>query len=291
MRSNNLKRHTKVHIIHTIEDQSENSEEICCDIVNDIIDKMFDQEDVNHPTMKRKLSDDNDDQSTIKRKCNEIDVEALEKMLKEETSEYNRKIDLGKAIEKILEKGEVKQAALSKDMQEALELYRNDYDDFDLYKDTVLHPWQQELLEKINEKSDRQIFWIVGKKTNEGKSYFQKYVKAMHGTNRVATGINLKTKSANICQSLRKHSLATVDIFLFNLGKSKKNFENVNYEMLEDLKDGDAFAEKYDSQKLKIKTPNVVMVFSNHFPETEELAVDRWKLFSIVDNQLKEKRN
>ena len=61
--------------------------------------------------------------------------------------------------------------------------------------------------------------------------------------------------------------------------------------MLEDLKDGDAFAEKYDSQKLKIKTPNVVMVFSNHFPETEELAVDRWKLFSIVDNQLKEKRN
>ena len=61
MRSNNLKRHTKVHIIHTIEDQSENSEEICCDIVNDIINKMFDQEDVNHPTMKRKLSDDNDD--------------------------------------------------------------------------------------------------------------------------------------------------------------------------------------------------------------------------------------
>ena len=176
-------------------------------------------------------------------------------------------------------------------MQEALDLYRNDYDDFDLYKDTVLHPWQQELLEKINEKSDRQIFWIVGKKTNEGKSYFQKYVKAMYGTNRVATGINLKTKSANICQSLRKHSLAKRDIFLFNLGKSKKNFENVNYEMLEDLKDGDAFAEKYDSQKLKIKTPNVVMVFSNHFPETEELAVDRWKLFSIVDNQLKEKRN
>ena len=70
--------------------------------MNDIIDKMFDQEDVNHPTMKRKLSDDNDDQSTIKRKCNEIDVEALEKMLKEETSEYDRKIYLGKAIEKIL---------------------------------------------------------------------------------------------------------------------------------------------------------------------------------------------
>ena len=58
--------------------------------------------------------------------------------------------------------------------------------------------------------------------------------------------------------------------------------------MLEALKDGDAFAEKYDSQKLKIKTPNVVMVFSNHFPETKELAIDRWKVFTIEDNILVE---
>merc|ERR1712236_90555 len=105
-----------------------------------------------------------------------------------------------------------------------------------------------------------------------GKSYFQKYIKGMFGTSRVVSGRNLKTGSKNICQSLRKHPLATADIFLFNLGKSKKNFENVNYEMLETLKDGDAFADKYDSEKLKIKTPNVVMVFSNHFPEIKELA-------------------
>ena len=110
----------------------------------------------------------------------------------------------------------------------------------------------------------------------------------MYGTSRVVSGINLKTGSKHICQSLRKYPLATADIFLFNLGKSKKNFENVNYEMLEDLKDGDAFAEKYDSQKLKIKTPNIVMVFSNHFPETNELATNRWKVFTIEDNILVE---
>ena len=108
----------------------------------------------------------------------------------------------------------------------------------------------------------------------------------MFGTRHVVSGINLKTSSKNICQSLRKHPLATADIFLFNLGKSKKNFENVNYEMLEDLKDGDAFAEKYDSQKLKIKTPNVVMVFSNHRPQPGELALNRWKVFDIVDDHL-----
>ena len=135
----------------------------------------------------------------------------------------------------------------------------------------------------------REVIWVVGEKTDEGKSYFQKYIKAVFGTPRVVSGINLKTSSKNICQSLRKYQLATVDIFLFNLGKSLKKYEEVNYELLEDLKDGDAFAEKYDSQKLKIKTPNVVMVFSNYNPQAKELATDRWQVFHIVNEELEER--
>ena len=73
---------------------------------------------------------------------------------------------------------------------------------------------------------------FLEKKTNEGKNYFHKYIKAMYGTSRVVSGVNLKTGTKNIFQSLRQAPLATTDIFLFNLGKSKKNFENVNYEML-----------------------------------------------------------
>ena len=288
----------KVHIkFSPCEDQNE---QICQDIVMEIEDEVFTQEgsaterkhdgEHDHPTRKRKLDEDvtEDNQPTSKIKCKEnmINIDALRKSMEEQTAEYDRKLALGKAVDTILGEGEVKQSALSKDLQEALDLYRNEDEDYDLYKDTELYKWQQELLEKINKKSDREVFWIVGEKTNEGKSFFQKYVKAMFGTSRVVSGINLKTSSKNICQSLRKHPLATADIFLFNLGKSKKNFENVNYEMLEDLKDGDAFAEKYDSQKLKIKTPNVVMVFSNHRPQPGELALNRWKVFDIVDDHL-----
>ena len=53
-----------------------------------------------------------------------------------------------------------------------------------------------------------------------------------------------KASVENICHALSKHPLASADIFLLNLDKSKKNFKNVNYEVLEDLK------EKYDSQNL-----------------------------------------
>ena len=71
----------------------------------------------------------NENQNTTKRKCNEMDinddVDALEKMLEEQTAKYDCKIDLGKRLKQILTKGEVKQAALSKDIQDALNLYRN----------------------------------------------------------------------------------------------------------------------------------------------------------------------
>ena len=68
-------------------------------------------------------------QPSKKRKFNEIDDEALEKMLEEQTVEYDRKIAfkiaLGKGVDEILGRGKVKQAALSKDMQGALCLYRH----------------------------------------------------------------------------------------------------------------------------------------------------------------------
>ena len=34
-------RNMKIHIVHTVGDQSENNEQICKDVVNDIVDKMF----------------------------------------------------------------------------------------------------------------------------------------------------------------------------------------------------------------------------------------------------------
>ena len=41
--------------------------------------------------------------------------------------------------------------------------------------------------------------------------------------------------------------LATADIFLFNIGKYVDTFTEINYEMLESLKDGELFSSKYDS--------------------------------------------
>merc|ERR1712030_211988 len=111
---------------------------------NDIVDKMFMQEnstlEITHEeqhdqaTLKRKLTDDGNN-TTAKRKLDEdgnntttknklggdeLDLDALRKTLKEQTTEYKRKLCLGEKVYKILGEGEVMQGALLKDMQEAL---------------------------------------------------------------------------------------------------------------------------------------------------------------------------
>ena len=62
-------------------------------------------------------------------------------------------------------------------------------------------------------------------------------------------------------------------------------FDQINYDALEKMKDGEAFASKYNSQQLKIRVPNVVMVFSNSPPDFKELAKVRFRGFNIRGRQ------
>ena len=75
------------------------------------------------------------------------------------------------------------------------------------------------------------------------------------------------------------------NIFLFNVGKAQ-TFDEVNYEVLEKIKDGRILASKFDSKELKFKSPNVVVVFSNDKPDIKQLALDRWLIFSIIYGEL-----
>ena len=213
------------------------------------------------------------------------EYEALKKCLIKYKQEYEEKITLGENVYMILGEGEVPEDSLPKEMKEALDIYMKQAQEL-YYNNVELKPWQKELLEYMDHPTQRQIIWIVGKTCGEGKSWFQKYVKSIYGTRKVVSGINLRASTPNICHVLSKQPLSTADIFLLNIGKTKKKTDAVNYEVLEDLKDGDAFAAKYNSQQLKIRTPNVVMVFSNEGPDTNQLAIDRWKLLYITDDNL-----
>ena len=121
---------------------------------------------------------------------------------------------------------------------------------------------------------------------NEGKTWFQDYLSALYGYTRVVR-LDLKLKTANVLYVLRKRPLCSTDIFLFNERRALNN-ETCNYTILESIKDGIAVSSKYNSSILQFKIPNVLVVFSNHIPNTKELSKDRWKIYRILSAGLKD---
>ena len=97
--------------------------------------------------------------------------------------------------------------------------------------------------------------------------------------------MDIKMKKGNICHALRKRSLMSTNVFLFDVGKSK-TFDEINYAVLEKIKNGRIVADKYNTAELKFYTPNIVVVFSNGWPDTRQLSKDRWKIFQIRDHEL-----
>ena len=126
---------------------------------------------------------------------------------------------------------------------------------------------------------------MIGKKGNEGKTWFQDYMESKFGWSKVIAGMDIKLKKSSICHALTKRSLMTTDIFLFDVGKAQTD-DGVNYELLEKIKNGRILASKFDSKELKFHTPNTVVVFSNEKPDIKEAVKDTWKILQIKEDDL-----
>ena len=143
--------------------------------------------------------------------------------------------------------------------------------------EVILRPWQERLVE-VMKPSEREIIWIVDPAGNEGKSWFQKYLKDIDGLR--VFDANIRRSSKCILHILSKEIVSLIDIFLFNVPRSF-NMDEFPYEMLEELKDGKAESIKYNSIKLQVNTPNTVLVFSNENPDKERMSKDRWIIYLI----------
>ena len=126
--------------------------------------------------------------------------------------------------------------------------------------------------------TDRHVIWVVGKNDGEGKTYFQKFIRRV-----IITDLN--TKSKNINYLISTQSTTCKDIFLFNINRTINDCD-IAYNTLESIKDGFLTSSKYHSQTIKLKTPNIVMVFSNSFPDQKQLSHDRWIIHEIKDGQI-----
>ena len=206
MRSDNLKTHMKQH-----EDGKFQNESFCASSLS---------------TSKTSL----DNESIISSVSASYEVsstkeEELRKILKRDDEEYKYKLAQGKILYQSMYDMDIAEESLRPEFKEMLDLYRKQREYMNI-NEVILRPWQQSLLEHMK-PSDREIIWVIGKKGNEGKTWFQKYMESKFGWSKVICGINLKLKGGSICQLLRKRSLMTTDVFLFDVGKAKTE-EGIN---------------------------------------------------------------
>lgn len=216
-----------------------------------------------------------------------FDMEALRKEMVEGDKIYGAKIEFGSMIARIIDEDNIREESLSKEKQEALFLFRRQQSQLDI-SDVELRPWQQDAMKYFESPTERKVIWIRGNNGNEGKSWFQNYVQTFFGFHRVCR-LDLRIKHANVCNVLKKRSLGTIDIFLFNDSRSVSGEELNLYRILEDIKDGQATTSKYDNDNIRFKTPNTVMILSNNYPDLKKLSRDRWIILDPKEDGLKER--
>ena len=279
IRSDNIKRHARTHqdILTMLEDEAREE-------LRRRNDNFLEREELFQKLEEIAQQEEIDISNCIETQSSSALTQSLEEELLKENQDYLDKLELGKQIAQIINKGTVLEESLSRDRKHALDLYRKQKPSINIRK-AHLRVWQQQLLILIKKPLKRQVFWICGYNGNEGKSWFQDYVETRYGYARVVR-LDLRNKTSNILFTLSKRPLQSTDIFLFNDTRATDQADQ-NYAVLEQIKDDNAISSKYSSTVLKFKIPNIVVVFSNTQPYKSKLSSDRWIIFSIKKGELK----
>lgn len=139
-----------------------------------------------------------------------------------------------------------------------------------------LRGWQQELFELLKTNpNDREIIFIVDFEGNGGKTWFIKYYRQL-----TEKSINiLPGKKADMCYAFIQLVDSLTRVVFIDAPRSKQG-EFIQYDFLEDLKNGSIFNTKYESQMINFPVPHVV-VMMNEEPDMKKLSADRYNIIHI----------
>jgi Putative viral replication protein len=131
-----------------------------------------------------------------------------------------------------------------------------------------LKPWQAELYSKlILPAHERKIQFIIDLKGDTGKSWFARYYMSMHPE---TTQIVVPGRKQDMAYIIKEDT----KVFFFDCPRSKQG-EFIQYDFLEELKNGMIFSTKYESRVKYLATPHIVVLMNEH-PDMSKLSSDRY---------------
>ncbi len=137
-----------------------------------------------------------------------------------------------------------------------------------------LHPWQQELYATLQRPADpRKIIFVVDPQGNKGKSWFARYYLWLH------------PDDTQIIQPGKRNDMAfvieTTTRVLFMDAPRAKQGEFLQYDFLEQIKDGMVSSYKYTCVNKCFPHKVHVVVMMNQDPDMTKLSTDRYVLINL----------
>lgn len=136
-----------------------------------------------------------------------------------------------------------------------------------------LREWQSNLNSiLLHEPDNREIIFIVDKIGDKGKSWFARYYCDLHENAQII----VPGKKADMAYTINEENR----VFFLDCPRSKQG-DFIQYDFLEELKNGYVFSGKYESRNKVLKTPHVV-VLMNEDPEAGKLSNDRYRIINLT---------
>lgn len=149
----------------------------------------------------------------------------------------------------------------------------------ELLKPEEMHMWQRSLVRILSQKpNNRTIHWYWEGVGGTGKSVFCKYLCATMGA-LLCSGRASDMKYLIVQYQKRKKEFP--HLILFDVPRTNVGF--LDYQGLEEVKNGCFVSTKYECSMVVMDNPHVV-VFANYPPNRDKLSEDRWHIVEIQND-------
>lgn len=145
-----------------------------------------------------------------------------------------------------------------------IELFETEFKNF--YSKIELNPIQCQIHDLLIYQNDRQILWIWDEIGGHGKTWFSNYFISLYDAIVLTNGKTRDLATYYNCE----------EYVIFDFSRTTEG--RINYQIIEDLKNGKVFAPKYKS-KMKFRLGVKVVCLANFLPDFEALSLDRWSCF------------
>lgn len=138
--------------------------------------------------------------------------------------------------------------------------------------DHPLYDWQQQVVDFCDQPPDsRTVMFVVDPVGNKGKTHICNVLESKYGAQIMKCG-----KRDDMAFELEDDpKIVCIDV-------SRSSTEFLNYQFLEDIKDGRVFSPKYESYTKRFNSPHL-LVFMNEAPDMTKLSRDRYLINTISE--------